>query len=424
MYYNKPILKESIPKEEEMFLAACEGTVITHHFKEEFSLRDKYYPYVKSFLPKTENILFRYISKYIDRNSSVLNSPYPINQLKFNTEGEDANIVYRCCHVNKEELAKDIKKVPLPEMKGATEKAAFLPLQVLLYFIVRYYMETKQPKKCEIIYYYYGYSVYWKRFNKSFKYGVYNPEIMIYTINNMTYRNIIKKTGSINALILHIVKYRFEYYNAQVANSCDEDIRYVLDQIQSDFGSKINEIARKYHENYENKNSIMSGEAMLDDLGTQRNDTSISASVESFARKYTNKFYMSDINLKMIKSAATLAKEASAKEIRLTLEYISNNVPSEEMHEFYSCMFYIYFNMEDKRISSERIDPMLFQLLMKDVIKKGNSTNKNIMKMRELMDSWLEHGSNRFHVTTRDATRTSYRNAIYYYFIFLVALNN
>lgn len=396
---------------------------ITHQLKEEYTLRDKYFPYVESFLPKTEHILFKHIAKYEDMHVSVINSPYPTNVLPFKMKGEDNDIVFRCCHINEKELQKDIKSVPLPP-GVKKEKAAFLPLQVLLYFIIRYYLITGQQKKAFIIYYYYGYSLYWKRWSKSFSRGIYNPSIMIYTINEMSYRSLIKKLGSVKELLFHIVKNRFEYYSEQLADSCDEDIRYVLDQIQSSLGSIINEIASKFYKNAENQNVIMQSNIMLDDQGTQRDDdASITASVESLAQKYTNVFFMSNVDPTRVKQASTLAKEVSTKEVLSTIEYVYNNTPAEEIHEFYSSLFFIYFNLDNPKASLDAVNSLLFLALMRDVIKKGNSTNKNIIKIRSLMDNWLNHGSNTFRVTSREGTQNSYRKAVYYYFILSVTNN-
>ena len=49
--------------------AAMEATSIAHQMKEEYTLRDNYFPYVESFLPKTEHVLFKHIAKYDDKNS-------------------------------------------------------------------------------------------------------------------------------------------------------------------------------------------------------------------------------------------------------------------------------------------------------------------------------------------------------------------
>ena len=82
MYFNSPILTQKKDPVEEMIMA-CEGSTVQHKFKEEYTLRDKYFPYVESFIPKTEKLLFRYIAQYEDKNADILNSPYLLKQLEF-----------------------------------------------------------------------------------------------------------------------------------------------------------------------------------------------------------------------------------------------------------------------------------------------------------------------------------------------------
>jgi len=422
MYYNSPIF--DIPREMDDNDFALEGeNSINHQFKEEFTLRDKYFVNIESFLPKTEKHLFRHIAKYEDKYGYIINSPYLLKILPFGTneKGEDYDIVFRSTNINQEELRADIKKVPLPP--NVKEKAAFLPLQVTMFLIARYYIITKQPEKLKALYGYYGYSIYWKRFNKSFPLGTVDEQVMVYTINNLTYHSLIKKLGSLKALLVNVVQSKFEYYHEGVINACDEDIRYILDQIQSDIGSKVNKIANAYYKNHDNNNRVYTGVSKLDDQGTQRLDTSIIASVESYAQRYTNKFFMESISSSRAKQAATLAKEVSVKELETTLQYVHNEISSDEVHDFYTSMFYIYLTLDDPRATIESIHSLKFLALMKDVIKKGNSVDKNIVNVRKHMDKWLNHGSNTFRLTNRDGTKTNYRKAVFFYFILLVTNN-
>ena len=427
MFYHYPIFdtfRENMKNSQEsLFALEADNTgSINHQFEEEFTLRDKYFVKVESFLPKTEKLLFRHIAKYEDKNGYILNSPYLLKILPFgnNEKGEDYDIVFRCVNIDQEELRKDIKKVPLPN--NLTEKAAFLPFQVTMFLIMRYYIVTKQRQKLEALFGYYGYSIYWKRFNKSFPNGV-DVQIMMYTINNLTYHSLIKKLGSLKALLVNVVQSKFEYYREGIANACDEDIRYILDQIQSDIGAKINKIASAYYNNHDNRNRIYIGTSDLDGTGAQRLDTSTIASVETYAQKYTSKFFMESVNTARVKQAATLAKEVSVRELDSTLNYVHEEVTTDELHDFYTSVFYIYLTLEDPRATVESIRSLKFLALMKDVIKKGNSTDKNIVKVRSYMDAWLMKGSNTFRLTTREGTQTSYRKAVFFYFILLVTNN-
>lgn len=424
MIFNGRIFSKEETKAQKME-RATEASVnsINHQMKEEYTLRDKYYPYVESFLPKTEHLLLRHIAKYEDKYSSILNSPYPLKGNVFGTDGfnergEDYEIVFKCLNINREELKRDIKKVPLPgDLK---EKAAFVPFSVCLFFIIRYYVITRQPEKAKIIFGYYGYSIYWKRFNTSFKKFPPIERVMMYTINEMSYRNLIKKLGSVKALLVYIVEHIFTYYHEGLIQACDEDIRYILDQVQSDIGSKVNSIASAYYKNWEKDEGIMISDTMLDNEGTQRKDTSITATVEAYAQRFTSKFFAESININRVKAAAAMTSEASAKELEHTMDYILNNATPSQVHEFYSAIFLYYLSLNDPKATEDSIQSLKFVALMRDVIKKGNSTNKNVMTIIKYANEWLEHGSNTFRLTSREGTKTNYRKAVYNYFILTV----
>lgn len=418
MLINGRILTPSKSESEEM-LEAMEAVKYTRKFTEEYTLRDKYFPYIESFLPKSERLLFRHIAAYEDKWNDILSSPYPCKLLPFGNgdEGEDNDIIFKVTQIDRDELQADIKKVPLPN--NLEEKAAFQPLQVTMYLMLRYYLVTKQPKKAEALYPYYGYSIYWKRFNKSFSRFAPDEGIMVYTINEMTYRNLIKKLGSLRALLAYVVQHAFEYYREEIANSCDEDIRYVLDRVQSDIGSKMNEIAKKYYANYEKRNTIMKSEILFDNDGTQREDRSITASAEILAQKYTNKFFSESIDRSIIRKACSMSGDASPKEIEVVLDQCHSSTPVEEVQDFYASMFY-YYLIADPKNSVDTVNSLRFMSFMRDVIKKGNSKDTNIMKIIYFVNKWLEEGSNRYRVTTREGTRSGYKKALYLYFMLSV----
>ena len=427
MYFSGPILSKKKNKIEIME-EACEASSagrIKHKFKEEYTIRDKYYPYIESFLPKTEHLLFRHIAKYEDAHADLINSPYPLDVITFKEEGDDADIIYKCTHINKSEITSDVKKVSAKINDGIEDKAAFQPLQIVMLLMIRYYLITNQKDKLHAIYYYYAYSIYWKRFNKQLKKYGYKPNenVMIYTVNELSYKYILKQLGSVKEWLRYMIQSSIENYPDELAELCDEDISYILGQAWTDVRNKVVRVAEKYYEYYAKKEVILKSKGALDDQGTQRIDGSITAEVEALAQRYTSKFYMSEINVQILKQAAQLAKDASVSELKVSLDKIITDVPSSELHEFYASLFYIYLTSEDAKATVDSIKSLKFLVVMRDVFKKGNSTNPNIIKTRELLNKWLESSSNTYRVTTREATKTGYRRAIYYYFILVVTSN-
>lgn len=389
----------------------------------EHSIRDKYFPYIESFLPKTEKLLFQHISKYEDKNSKLLNTPYPLDIITFSNKGPDFEIIFKCTQINYRELEKDIDKVP--KAKSAIENAAFKPLQTVLLLIIRYYLITKQSDKLKAIYYYYGYSIYWSHYHDILKSKGYAPrkETMIYTVNELTMKNILKKEGSVKEWIRYNVQTPIENDSSyeRLANCRDEDIRRVLEAVNVNMRSKIKEVSSKYFINYENNDVIMESIGALDDEGTQRVDESVTSEAEVLAQDFTNRFYMSNINMDTVNHAVFYAKDASAKEIKIALESIKNNVPVQEIQKLYSSLFYLFLTSGDPRASSSNVKTFKFFNVMRDVFKKGNSINVNIVTIRELVNKWLEQSLNIYRVTNREATKTNYRRAIYFYFVLTVS---
>lgn len=417
MYFDQPIL--SNPNE----VALEEVNHIRHQMKEEWKIRDTYFPYVESYLPKTEHLLFRHISKYEDKYNDILSSPYPTKILPFG-DGEgapDTNIVFKCLNINYKEFNKFIKSLPLPGQL-THDKAAFNPIQIALFLIIRYYLVTNQLKKVKIIYPYYGYSIYWKRFNHSWRTGV-KEEVMIYAINQMSYRNLIKKLGSLRALLYYIVEHTFENYREGVANCCDEDIRYILDQVQSDIGSKVNNIAQAYYAIDKNSDGVVfTGSSLYsDDTGTARVDASVTSSAVQLAQRYSSKFMSDSIDLNRVKTACSMATDVSYKEIFRTLEYILSTVDSNDLHNFYVAIFLWYLTLDDPKCTVESVNSLRFVAVTKEMIRKGNSSNKNIKAVIEYCNKWLEAGSNTFKLSNREATKANFRRAIFNYFLLSVS---
>ena len=420
MYFSGPILKPKKDPVEEMVMA-CEKSTVQHKFKEEYTLRDKYFPYIESFIPKTEKILFRYIAQYEDKNAEILNSPYLLKQLEFWENGKDGDIVFKCTNINPRELWEDIRKVPLPG--NLTEKAQFRPLQVVLLLIIRYYLITNQPKKMNVICHYYGYSIYWQRFKKHW--GMYPPreETMIYTINECTFKVLLKKLGSLKAMIFYSIHGRTDTYREQIVDCCDEDIRYLLDQLYNSIAQKVREVANKYYDNFKNKDVVMKSVGKVDEEGGQRLTSSTTTQVEEYAQMYTTKFFMSEIDMRRVKEAASMVPDVSPKELQATLKQLLDNASIEEVHDFYASLFYIFLTCGDPKADVNAIQSLKFFVVMKDIIRKGNSTDVNIKKTRDIVSNWLQKGSNTYRVTSREPTKSGYRKAVYYYFILSVTNN-
>ena len=117
--------------------------------------------------------------------------------------------------------------------------------------------------------------------------------------------------------------------------------------------------------------------------------------------------------------ACSLAGEVSQKEVLNTIETVHSNVSAEAMVEFYEAIFYYYLT-SGPTATEESIKSMKFVTVMKELPKKGNSVDKNVVTALSHVNQWLEKGSNTFRLTERPGTKTNYRKAVFNYFILSV----
>jgi hypothetical protein len=412
MYINGPVFPRT-PKEE----PALEAMNKIDIREKEYTLLTKYYPIVASFLPKTEKILFKHISQYRDKNISILSSPYPILYPLWNTE--DANVVFRCTNIDSAELRKDILNVPLPE--GVKDKKNFQPFPTTMLFVMRYYLLTKQEEKMKIIYSYMAYSMYWSVFSKQFKYTP-KEEIMVYTINNLSNKFKLKQFSSVDELLYYTIETTMKTYRDRLNNLSDSEVWYIIDQIKTRLSNSLKKIANEYITNANNKDIMFKSIDILDEEGSQRIDSSVSSIVESLANAYTTGFFSEPADMARVNMSAKLAG-VSSTELKATLAAIGQDEVIDEVKTFYESLFYVYLTSGDPSANLTTIKSPKFLSVMRAIFKKGNSTDKNIVTTRDLMNKWLERGSNTYRATKRQATMNDYRLAVYYYFILSVTSN-
>lgn len=383
-----------------------------------FVIRDKYYPLVAEFLPKTERILMRHISQYRDKNINILASPYPTNYPLF--APDDFQIIYKCTRIDELELKDDIANVKLPD--GVEKKENFIPFNVAMLLCIRYATINKKKDLLEFLYRYFAYSMWWSVYTKRFKFYLPNEEKMIYTINNFNKKFRLKQLGSVDALLYEKIEGVLQNQNSLLIRCDDYELSYITDNIKSSLNNMMGKLYDEYKKNLGNPNIIMTSSTFVDNEGTERQTSTLTSNVEELANKYTNIFFSSTPNKARVALAAKLEK-VSKDEVYVSINILKQECKIEEVKEFYACLFYSYLASGEQGATLDNIKSNKFNAVMSNIFKKGNSADKNIIRAKELMDKWLEIGSKTYRASNRQATLTGLKKAIYNYFIFSVSSN-
>jgi len=390
-------------------------------------LRETYYATIeKNLNNKTrEKKLMEYISKYRDKYINVLSSPYIYDYTVF-TE-EDFNIVFMVCGLDKKEVTKTVKSIDYIVKDTSTgknkaiEKKNFTAFNAIMVLIMRYYLLKGNTDKLKAISAYYGYSIYWSLHSRSFNKFKPNYEVMVYTINNLSNKYIIKQLGSVDGLIQYGMDLAVNTYTDRIKRCSDNDIVLQIDAFKTRVGGYIKNIAEAYYDNYEKKNVIFTSVELLDD-GKVAERNSMIGDVETLAQRYTTKFFSSEPSQKIINMVSKI-NTVSVSDLKNTLYILSNSNNIDEVKTLYSSLFYIFLNSDDS-IGVDQIQSTKFLAVMDSIYKKGNSNDKNVITVKKLLDKWLKAGSETYRTTSRLGTQNSFRKAIFQYFIFTVTFNN
>lgn len=391
---------------------------------------NQFYPQIVKVMASGTPKLMRAIAAYRDRNIEVLSSPYLLNYTIFGVG--DEQVVWDITHIDPDVVAVEIKKLK-DEIREGCKRQGFkapaslfvnvTPLRVILLLIMRYYMERGQKDNLHEVCSYCAYSMFHTLFYNSFPYGV-RKETMVYTMTNITNKHKLKNQKDVDSLLNYGITLCVQSYRQRLMDCTDHDMVYIIGQFKSRLRGYIVGIAQKYYENDKKKEAIFSSSEMLDtEEGSDFVERSSQAGdVEQLAQQYTTRFFQKPVDDEILKICAKM-NQVSKPELKNAVSAIrTDKARIPEVKKFYSGIFYLY--LENEGSSSIDVHSKKFLAAMDAIYKKGNSKEKNITMVKEMLDKWLNATSNTYREVTRAATINNFRKALYQYFIFSVTLRS
>ena len=394
-----------------------------------YILQDYLVPIVDTKLKDSskERTLFRYIAEYADRNVDILTSPYFTKNLIFTQKDED--IVFTIFGIDKQEVKNKIKEMPKPGSNSGFVNVT--PFRVLMIFIIGHYARHKEYKKMEYAYRYYAYSQFYTIFYSiGFRKGIVKPEAMEYAIDNMESKFSLKKYGNVDTTLIESMKMTvFNYLKADKPDKPDfRDLSdYAVLQLVMALKSRQTGWMRNVYVAY--KAALDSGrytstipEEYDEESGDIIERNTVSSTVQKLAEKYTLAFFTSPISDSIVNICVKKC-DVSESEIRGVLDMIWQDELRRDVIDFYSALFQLFFN-ENSKYNEKDIHSVAFGAKADTIFRKTNTTDPLNVILKNVMSLWLEEGSKVYRGSKRAATRSSYKRAIYLYFVFFVLWRN
>jgi hypothetical protein len=126
-------------------------------------------------------------------------------------------------------------------------------------------------------------------------------------------------------------------------------------------------------------------------------------------------------NAVVVKSAAKL-NDVSVNSLRSTLIAICRDKKSNaEMRELVSNILYLFL-FDGKQVKDD-INSSRFLLFSMEIYKKANTTDKNIIRIKEILDNWIGVYSPQYKKSNAVGTINAFRKALYTFFVLTIQKN-
>ena len=403
-----------------------------------YEIQTNIWPILEANVPKNSRRLMKFIGDFRDRNIRLLETPYPLDcpvwydkacqGILYETMGIDENDLYKYT-----QNIEGVNGYIDPYLKKGHGKSTKIH-QFAMFMLLRYYESKSKSENDENFRYatamkyfiaYYQFIMSYQKFFKS-KGHPPIPQVMVYTINNLSYRNKLRQFGSVHKWIYYAVDSTCTTYHKRLERGADFDYLYVLDKLRDKFKEYMKVLYREYDKNYRQKNLIFESKTFTAD-GELFDTTSTSAEILGLAEKYTNRFFDNPINEVAIKAAVNKGNKAGwipEKDLRNTIYLLADSKDNQpDIREFYQALFYIFFHLPDRHYQAKDIHSKAFIVEMQKTYKPGNSQDENRIVVRDMIDKWLKVGSTTYRTTNRQATLSIFRRSIFDYFIFKTAMD-
>lgn len=361
--------------------------------------------------PKTVKSLENIIGQYIDRNVEKLSTSGPVYRTFF--MDDEYNRFYNVLDINPEEVKAILKESAYIKGQWQIMNNPFNSISV---FCIRHFAIQKNDHMMKGMITYFTLSFYPTLHAKYFKYEP-NKAVMDYTIENLSNRFKVKNTETFYHALLETTFVCNETYLKNIIRATDKDITDYVHAYKTRLNSLIKKIAIVFYEN-EKKGSYMNeteDNTDPDNFVLTENDSII---IEKIANAVVLKLATEGPDMRLITIAAKSCA-ISVNELRTAaINLCSDNANRGDIKYVVSSLIYLFVFETHHR--KELIGSNDFYFFCGELYGQANTTNKNVIKIKVILDKWLNQYSAHYKKTNRVGTLNNFRRALYSFMVFTI----
>lgn len=379
------------------------------------------YPKVNDNMKKNYNKYKQCVGRFIEQRAKDLYDIGPFERIYFRED--DIIDFFKSTGINEKDVTESISKTYYYKIPNFNPRAAKDEFTVALLCIIRYFHKMKMEKDLELAMMYLSFS---GKFYPSIHSGCFKTVcpgeyryIMEYVINNrLSNKYDIKREGNLFNGVKSIANTWYNTYKDRIERFEDDDVVYLIQQLRDRIKSSMQKIANEYYKVYRDKDAYLTYDSDANGEDSYRIADNDSLKIERCVENTMNNINSNSIDYRICKMASD--SNVKTDEIKSIIETIlSDDKNLIEVKELIRLIVSIYF-AESKTKDVRDID-----FITKSITPKPNSKDPNVLREKEIIETWLNESSPAYRKRkSRAATKSSYHKSILTYFVILIHNSN
>lgn len=349
------------------------------------------------------------VASYVDRNVNRLSTAGPSKRTLFSDM--ERNKVYDLIDFDPK-ICKAIVKQS--NYIKASWKIVNDPFNLVMMMILRYAKLNKLDQINQLAVTYLTLSMYPSLHYKYFKFEP-NEAIMQYTINNLSNKFKVKQVGNILQALVDTTALADKTYDKNIRHANDKELTDYINAYKTRLNSLIKKIRDAFEKDYRSGN-YMNTERDNEDENDFKTSDSNSLLIQRIVDQVVLKLSVNGPDSHIVDISAKM-NQVSVNETRNTLNQLTQNKDeSINIRALCESILYLYLFNGENRVND--LNGSKFLTFCLAVYKKSNTNDENVIKVKSILDTWIEKYSETYRKTQRVATLNNFRRALYTFFVF------
>jgi hypothetical protein len=352
---------------------------------------------------------------WFDSNTSIITANTLEERPYFPVSLEDE--MMESIGVTRDDIKNTMKRIPSVNSAWKVLNSEYI---LAMSLVVRFFLKEKNELATRIVYMVIVYRHYSMLHKRQFPHGT-KKEVMDYMVNQLSLKNDLKRLGSLNSALEKMAENCHAGYIKDLTSNDDEQILKYSVNMWSRTNSFVVNYARQYYDINDKKLYMnvddTSNEGEEDNYRPERG--SDSGAVYNVARGAFMHFLSTAPDERLINIAAR-GNEISTGMLRSALEILRKKGDEGVEHIMVSIL---------ELLISEKHDPefkivctQMYLPFVLSIYARSNITDKNIILIKNNLSRMLADNCPRFQETQREATKISYRRALFTYIALIIQI--